>query len=93
MRSWQVLHALPCLLCWHHTITLQSGSCLPAFRCRIRKHDCKHIRLILQQLGLDEPYQDWPQVGWAELGQTLSSQVLPTLVGARWFLLSRALRR
>ncbi|KIZ07553.1 hypothetical protein MNEG_0390 [Monoraphidium neglectum] len=29
--------------------------------CRIRKHDCKHIRLILQQLGLDEPYQDWPQ--------------------------------
>jgi len=30
--------------------------------CRFRRHDCKHIRLILQQLGVAEQPQAWQQV-------------------------------
>ena len=30
---------------------------------RFRRHDCKHIRLILQQLGVEEQPGSWEQVG------------------------------
>lgn len=30
---------------------------------RFRRHDCKHIRLILQQLGVEQHPDGWEQVG------------------------------